>query len=71
LITKRSKNMRIQVDGELAPGVSSKDVILHVIGKIGTAGGTQSVIEFTGQLVSPYPLAVTLLTPFRLRHPHT
>ena len=48
LITKRSKNMRIQVDGELAPGVSSKDVILHVIGKIGTAGGTASVIEFCG-----------------------
>jgi 3-isopropylmalate dehydratase len=51
LITKRSKNMRIQVDGELAPGVSSKDVILHVIGKIGTAGGTQSVIEFTGSVI--------------------
>ncbi|PBP24113.1 3-isopropylmalate dehydratase [Diplocarpon rosae] len=40
LITKRSKNMRIQVDGELAPGVSSKDIILHAIGQIGTAGGT-------------------------------
>jgi len=51
LITKRSKNMRIQVDGELAPGVSSKDIILHVIGKIGTAGGTQSVIEFTGSVI--------------------
>ncbi|KAK0620292.1 aconitase family-domain-containing protein [Immersiella caudata] len=51
LITKRSKNMRIQVDGELASGVSSKDVILHVIGKIGTAGGTQSVIEFTGSVI--------------------
>ncbi|KAK3318296.1 putative 3-isopropylmalate dehydratase [Apodospora peruviana] len=51
LITKRSKNMRIQVDGELAPGVSSKDVVLHVIGKIGTAGGTGAVIEFCGSVI--------------------
>ncbi|KAK3390537.1 aconitase family-domain-containing protein [Podospora didyma] len=51
LITKRSKNMRIQVDGELAPGVSSKDVILHVIGQIGTAGGNGSVIEFSGSVI--------------------
>nr|AET79175.1 3-isopropylmalate dehydratase [Claviceps fusiformis] len=51
LITKRSKNMRIQVDGELAPGVSSKDIILHAIGKIGTAGGTGAVIEFCGPVI--------------------
>ncbi|KJZ77973.1 3-isopropylmalate dehydratase [Hirsutella minnesotensis 3608] len=51
LITKRSKNMRIQVDGELMPGVSSKDVVLHVIGKIGTAGGTGAVIEFCGSVI--------------------
>jgi 3-isopropylmalate dehydratase len=51
LITKRSKNMRIQIDGELAPGVSSKDVILHAIGKIGTAGGTGAVIEFCGSVI--------------------
>lgn len=51
LITKRSKNMRIQVDGELAPGVSSKDVVLHAIGKIGTAGGTGAVIEFSGSVI--------------------
>lgn len=51
LITKRNKNMRIQVNGELAPGVSSKDVILHAIGKIGTAGGTGCVIEFCGSVV--------------------
>ncbi|KAK3944883.1 aconitase family-domain-containing protein [Diplogelasinospora grovesii] len=51
LITKRSKNMRIQVDGELAPGVSSKDVVLHVIGKIGTAGGNGAVIEFCGSVI--------------------
>ena len=51
LITKRSKNMRIRVDGELAPGVSSKDIILHAIGKIGTAGGTGAVIEFCGSVI--------------------
>ncbi|KAI5463161.1 aconitase family-domain-containing protein [Mariannaea sp. PMI_226] len=51
LITKRSKNMRIQVEGELAPGVSSKDVVLHAIGQIGTAGGTGAVIEFCGSVI--------------------
>lgn len=51
LITKRSKNMRIQVDGELLPGVSSKDIILHLIGQIGTAGGTGAVIEFCGSAI--------------------
>ncbi|KAF2836088.1 hypothetical protein M501DRAFT_997328 [Patellaria atrata CBS 101060] len=51
LITKKSKNMRVQVDGELAPGVSSKDVVLYVIGQIGTAGGTGAVIEFCGSAI--------------------
>lgn len=51
LITKRSKNMRIQVDGELAPGVSSKDLVLHAIGIIGTAGGNGAVIEFCGSAI--------------------
>ncbi len=51
LITKRSKNMRIKIDGQLAPGVSSKDIILHVIGKIGTAGGTGAVIEYSGSAI--------------------
>ena len=51
LITRRSKNMRVQVDGVLAPGVSSKDIILYVIGQIGTAGGTGAVIEFCGSAI--------------------
>ncbi|KAK2735778.1 3-isopropylmalate dehydratase [Myotisia sp. PD_48] len=51
LITKRSKNMRIQVDGDLLPGVSSKDIVLYVIGVIGTAGGTGAVIEFCGSAI--------------------
>lgn len=51
LITQRSKNMKVQVDGELAPGVGSKDVILHIIGQIGTAGGTGAVIEYCGSVI--------------------
>ncbi|KAI1079249.1 putative 3-isopropylmalate dehydratase [Whalleya microplaca] len=51
LISRRSENMKIHVDGDLAPGVSSKDVILHVIGVIGTAGGTGAVIEFCGSTI--------------------
>ena len=51
IITKRSKNMRIQVEGILLPGVSSKDIILHTIGVIGTAGGTGAVIEFCGSAI--------------------
>ncbi|KAI4668116.1 uncharacterized protein J4E88_005422 [Alternaria novae-zelandiae] len=51
IITQRSKNMKVQVEGELGPGVGSKDIILHVIGKIGTAGGTGAVIEFCGSAI--------------------
>ncbi|KAK2789609.1 3-isopropylmalate dehydratase [Onygenales sp. PD_12] len=51
LITKRSKNMRVRVDGDLPPGVSSKDIVLHVIGVIGTAGGNGAVIEFCGSAI--------------------
>jgi 3-isopropylmalate dehydratase large subunit len=48
---KKSKNMLIRVDGTLLPGVQSKDVILHIIGVIGTAGGTGHVIEYSGQVI--------------------
>lgn len=51
LITKQDKNMRIKVDGALPPGVSSKDIILHAIGVIGTAGGNGAVIEFCGSAI--------------------
>lgn len=49
LIQSKGKNMRIRVEGQLNPGVTSKDVILHIIGVIGTAGGTGHVIEFAGE----------------------
>lgn len=51
ILQKRAKNMRIQVDGELSEGVTSKDIILHVIGIIGTAGGTGHVIEYCGSTI--------------------
>lgn len=51
LIQTKSKNMRISVDGDLAPGITSKDLVLHVIGVIGTAGGTGCVIEFAGSAI--------------------
>jgi len=51
LIQKKSKNFRINITGELPIGVTSKDVILQTIGKIGTAGGTGMVIEYAGTLI--------------------
>ncbi|KAJ6544702.1 aconitase [Mycena sp. CBHHK59/15] len=50
LLQKKSKNMRITVDGELLEGVNSKDVILHIIGVIGAAGGTGCVVEYSGSV---------------------
>lgn len=51
LIQKKSKNMLVRVDGELGPGVTAKDIVLAVIGKIGTAGGTGYAIEFGGAAI--------------------
>jgi len=52
LVQKKAKNFRVNVNGKLAIGVTSKDVILQIIGKIGTAGGTGHVIEYAGSLIS-------------------
>ena len=51
LIQKKSKNLRINIVGNLPTGVTSKDVILQTIGKIGTAGGTGMVIEYAGSVI--------------------
>ena len=50
LLAKKAKNMLVQVDGTLAKGVTPKDVVLAIIGKIGTAGGTGYTIEFAGSV---------------------
>lgn len=51
LIQKRAKNMRISVEGDLIPGTTAKDLVLAIIGKIGTAGGTGYVIEYAGKAI--------------------
>jgi 3-isopropylmalate/(R)-2-methylmalate dehydratase large subunit len=51
LIQKKAKNMLVQVDGKLPEGVTAKDIILSIIGAIGTAGGTGHVIEFAGEAI--------------------
>ena len=49
LIQKKAKNMLVKVDGTLTKGVTPKDIVLAIIGEIGTAGGTGSVIEYAGE----------------------
>lgn len=56
LLQKKGKNMRINVNGTLPEGVVSKDVMLHIIGVIGTAGGTGSVIEFAGSVIRGFTM---------------
>ena len=51
LLMKKSKNMLVRIDGRLQPGSTAKDIVLAVIGKIGTAGGTGYTIEFAGEAI--------------------
>lgn len=51
LLTKKSKAMLVQVDGAVRPGITAKDIVLAIIGKIGTAGGTGYAIEFGGSAI--------------------
>src|SRR5262252_5101967 len=51
LFQKKSKNMRAVVDGKLPPGVTAKDIILAIIGEIGTAGGTGYALEYAGEAI--------------------
>ncbi|MCA7120372.1 MAG: 3-isopropylmalate dehydratase large subunit [Acidibrevibacterium sp.] len=57
LLQKRAKNMRIEVTGRTPAGVTAKDIILAIIGEIGTAGGTGHVIEFTGDAIRALDMA--------------
>ncbi len=51
LIQKKSKNMLVKVEGKVGPGVTAKDIVLAIIGEIGTAGGTGYAIEFAGEAI--------------------
>ncbi len=51
LLAKKAKNLLIKVEGTLAPGITAKDIVLAIIGKIGTAGGTGYTIEFGGSAI--------------------
>jgi 3-isopropylmalate/(R)-2-methylmalate dehydratase large subunit len=51
LLQRKARNLEISVDGHLKPGVTAKDIILYIISKIGTAGGTGCVIEYTGSAI--------------------
>lgn len=51
LLAKKAKNMLVQVDGKPGPGVTAKDIVLAIIGRIGTAGGTGYTIEFAGSAI--------------------
>lgn len=51
LLAKKAKNMLVKVEGSVAPGITAKDIVLAIIGKIGTAGGTGYTIEFAGQAI--------------------
>jgi 3-isopropylmalate/(R)-2-methylmalate dehydratase large subunit len=57
LLQKPAKNMLVRVDGVLHPGCSGKDIVLAIIGKIGTAGGTGYVIEFAGEAIRALDMA--------------
>ncbi len=52
LIQKKSKNMLVKVNGHVGPGVTAKDIVLAIIGEIGTAGGTGYAIEFGGEAIA-------------------
>ena len=56
LIQKKSKNLLLKVDGKLPVGITAKDVILKIIGTIGTAGGTGFVIEFSGDVIKNFSM---------------
>ena len=51
LLAKKAKNMLVKVEGSVAPGITAKDIVLAIIGKIGTAGGTGYTIEFAGHAI--------------------
>ena len=57
LVLRKAKNMLIQVNGQLSPGVSAKDLILAIIGRIGTAGATGHTVEYAGEAIARMSMA--------------
>ncbi|MFT8807183.1 3-isopropylmalate dehydratase large subunit [Gluconobacter sp.] len=57
ILQKPAKNMRVSVEGKIGPGVTAKDIMLAIIGRIGTAGGTGHVIEFAGSAIRNLDMA--------------
>jgi 3-isopropylmalate/(R)-2-methylmalate dehydratase large subunit len=57
LLQRPAKNMLVRVDGKLPPGVTAKDIVLAIIGRIGTAGGTGHVIEYAGEAIRSLDMA--------------
>jgi 3-isopropylmalate/(R)-2-methylmalate dehydratase large subunit len=57
LIQRPAKNMLVEVEGALPPGATAKDIVLHIIGLIGTAGGTGHVIEYAGSTIRALDMA--------------
>ncbi|MBF0850679.1 3-isopropylmalate dehydratase large subunit [Gluconobacter sp. R75690] len=57
ILQKPAKNMRVSVEGKVGPGVTAKDIMLAIIGRIGTAGGTGHVIEFAGSAIRDLDMA--------------
>ncbi len=57
LLQKPAKNLLVRVDGRLSPGVTAKDLVLAIIGRIGTAGGTGHVIEYAGEAIEALDMA--------------
>jgi 3-isopropylmalate/(R)-2-methylmalate dehydratase large subunit len=51
LIQKKSKAMQVRVDGKVGPGVTAKDIVLAIVGELGTAGGTGYAVEFAGEAI--------------------
>ncbi len=60
LVQKQSRNMLVRVNGALGAGVTAKDVILHIIGTIGTGGGTGHVIEYAGEVIEALDMAARM-----------
>jgi 3-isopropylmalate/(R)-2-methylmalate dehydratase large subunit len=63
LLQKKAKSMLVRAEGRLPAGVTAKDLVLAIIGRIGTAGGTGHAIEFAGSAIRALSMAATMMPP--------